>query len=145
MPTTKPGLRFPAQPGKDGVMTPASIPDLDIDSASAVAPYEQIRTQLAARIADGSIVAGTRLPTVRTLAVQLGVAVNTVARSYRELEAAGLVETGGRAGTIVSAAGSELRERLMSAAGRYAALAISVGADRREAMEMVAAAFDAAG
>jgi DNA-binding transcriptional regulator YhcF (GntR family) len=122
-------------------MSPASTPNLRIDPGSAVAPYEQIRSQLAAGIAAGSIVAGTRLPTVRTLATELGVAVNTVARSYRELEAAGLVETAGRAGTVVSAAGSASRQRVVDAAHEYAALALSVGVDREEASRIAAAAL----
>jgi DNA-binding transcriptional regulator YhcF (GntR family) len=122
-------------------MSPTPLPGLSIDPASAIAPYEQIRAEIAAGIATGSIVAGTRLPTMRTLAVQLGVAVNTVARSYRELEAAGLVETRGRAGTTVSAAGSASRERVVSAARNFAALAVSLGVDREEATRIVAAAL----
>lgn len=122
-------------------MSPAPTTDVRLDPTSAVAPYEQIRAQLAAGIAAGSIVAGTRLPTVRTLAGQLGVAVNTVARSYRELESAGLVETAGRAGTVVSAAGSASRQRIVEAAHEYAALALSVGMGRDEAGRIAAAAL----
>ena len=122
-------------------MSPATIPDLSIDPTAAAPPYEQIRAELASRIAAGVLAAGTRLPTVRMLAGELGVAVNTVARSYRELEAAGLVETGGRAGTVVSAAGSASRARVVAAAQDYAALAVAVGVDRDEAVRIVAAAL----
>jgi DNA-binding transcriptional regulator YhcF (GntR family) len=52
---------------------------------------------------------------VRQLADDLGLAVNTVARSYRELEAAGLVETRGRGGTVVTTGGDQARERLLAA------------------------------
>ena len=72
-----------------------------IDAASGTAPYEQLRTQIAAGAADGSLPSGTKLPTVRGLAEQLGVAANTVARAYRELEADGVVVTEGRRGTFV--------------------------------------------
>jgi DNA-binding transcriptional regulator YhcF (GntR family) len=64
-----------------------------IDDASPVPPFEQVRAQLAAQITNHVLVAGTRLPSVRQPADDLGLAVNTVARAYRELEVAGLVET----------------------------------------------------
>jgi DNA-binding transcriptional regulator YhcF (GntR family) len=78
--------------------------DYSIDPASTVAPFEQLRAQVAARVASGDLPAGTRLPTVRQLAADLGLAVNTVARAYRELESDGVVATQGRRGTIVSSA-----------------------------------------
>ncbi|WP_435881130.1 GntR family transcriptional regulator [Streptosporangium subroseum] len=56
------------------------------------------------------------LPTIRHLAADLGLAVNTVGRAYRELEEAGLIETRRRAGSFVSAAGEEGRERARRAA-----------------------------
>lgn len=80
-------------------------PDVDldpVDAGSGTAPYEQVRVQLATRIGDGRLPAGTRLPTVRALAADLGLAVNTVARAYKELEADGLVATEGRRGTRVT-------------------------------------------
>ncbi|KRF35232.1 GntR family transcriptional regulator [Nocardioides sp. Soil805] len=77
--------------------------DLDpLDPQSATPPYEQVRVQVAARITDGRLPAGSRLPTVRALAEELGLAVNTVARVYKELEADGLVATEGRRGTRVT-------------------------------------------
>lgn len=78
--------------------------DLRIDPASAVPPFEQLRTQVARQAADGTLPAGTRLPTVRQLATDLGLAANTVARAYKELEADGVVETQGRRGTFVRSA-----------------------------------------
>ena len=90
-----------------------------VDSRSPTPPFEQIRAQLAAQIADGTLVAGTKLPTVRRLAEDLAVAVNTVARSYRELEAAGLIETRGRTGSVVTAAAGTARARLRNEARRY--------------------------
>lgn len=72
-----------------------------MDVGSAVPPYEQIRTQISSLIAVGSLAAGTRLPTVRSLAADLGIAAGTVARAYKELEQAGLIETRRRNGTVV--------------------------------------------
>ncbi|ALX03895.1 GntR family transcriptional regulator [Aeromicrobium erythreum] len=76
---------------------------LEIDPDATEPPFEQVRRQVAAAAADGSLPPGHRLPTVRALAADLGLAVNTVARAYRELEADGVVETQGRRGTFVTA------------------------------------------
>ncbi|MGI5175658.1 GntR family transcriptional regulator [Dactylosporangium sp. CA-152071] len=114
-----------------------------IDAASAVPPFEQLRAQLAGQIQDHTLPVGFRLPPIRSLATDLGLAANTVARAYRELEEAGLIETRGRAGSFVSAAGEAGRERARQAAADYAAVAISVGIDLDEALHIVEAAFTA--
>ncbi len=74
---------------------------LSIDADSATAPFEQVRTQIASAVAAGQLSTGTKLPTVRRLAADLGLANNTVARAYRELEADGVIATHGRGGTFV--------------------------------------------
>lgn len=65
-------------------------------------PFEQVRAQVASAIASGLLPTGTKLPPVRQLAGDLGVAAGTVARAYKELEQAGLVATARRAGTTVT-------------------------------------------
>jgi GntR family transcriptional regulator len=75
---------------------------LRIETGSAQPPFEQVRSQLAAAVDDGRLAPGSRLPPIRALAEELGLAANTVARAYRELEEAGLVVTRGRLGTVVS-------------------------------------------
>ncbi|MCW2810576.1 MAG: transcriptional regulator [Friedmanniella sp.] len=75
---------------------------LRIDDASPTPPYEQLTAQLTAQIRRGTRAAGSRLPTVRALAAELGLAPNTVAKVYRELEQEGLVVTAGRRGTVVA-------------------------------------------
>jgi DNA-binding transcriptional regulator YhcF (GntR family) len=116
-----------------------------IDAASPVPPFEQLRAQFARQIHDHTLAVGTRLPTIRHLAADLGLAVNTVARAYRELEEAGLIETRGRAGSFVSAAGEEGRERARRAAVDYAAVVAGVGIDASEAIRIVEAALTAMG
>ncbi len=106
-------------------------------------PFEQVRAQLAASISAGVLTAGTKLPSVRRLAGDLGLAVNTVARAYRELEAAGLVETRGRGGTVVTAGGDRNRERLLTAAHEYVTLARELGVETDEALGFVNAAINA--
>ena len=73
-----------------------------VDPDSPVPPFEQVRTQIADLIAAGLMLPGDRLPTVRALAADLGLASNTVARAYKALEAGGLVEAHSRAGTRVA-------------------------------------------
>ncbi|HSO15143.1 MAG TPA: GntR family transcriptional regulator [Arthrobacter sp.] len=75
---------------------------LTVDLGSATPPYEQIRAQISSLIALGALAPGTRLPTVRSLAADLGIAAGTVARAYRELEQSGLIETRRRNGTVVA-------------------------------------------
>lgn len=74
---------------------------ISLDLRSPVPPFEQIRSQLSALIAAGVLAPGSKLPTVRSLAADLGIAAGTVARAYKELEAAGLIESRRRNGTIV--------------------------------------------
>jgi DNA-binding transcriptional regulator YhcF (GntR family) len=113
-----------------------------IDPASPTPPFEQLRAQFARQIQDRTLAVGTRLPTVRRLAGDLGLAVNTVGRAYRELEEAGLIETRGSAGSFVSAAGEKGRERACRAAAEYAAVVASVGIDPHEAIRIVQAALN---
>lgn len=122
-------------------MEPSRLVHVDISSATP--PYEQVRGEIARRINDGTLAVGTKLPTVRGLATELGLAPNTVARAYRELEEAGLLETRGRAGTFVGTSGDASRRRAREAADRYAATAKSLGLSRDEALAIVAAALDA--
>ncbi len=117
---------------------------ITIDATSPVPPYEQLRGQLARQITERKLAVGARLPTVRRLAADLGLAVNTVARAYRELEEARLVETRGRAGTFVATAGEQSRERAVAAAREYASVVASLGLDRAEARRIVVAALDVA-
>ncbi|MDN5756612.1 MAG: GntR family transcriptional regulator [Arthrobacter sp.] len=104
-------------------------------------PYDQIRQQILEAIGSGKLVPGTRLTSVRALAGRLGVAVNTVARSYRELEQAGAVQTRGRHGTVVLATGSEGDRRLASAAQELASQARTWGVGEDRAVEFLRAAF----
>jgi DNA-binding transcriptional regulator YhcF (GntR family) len=114
---------------------------ITVDAASPVPPFEQVRMQLAVQITEGLLSAGTRLPTVRRLADDLGLAVNTVARSYKELEAAGLVETRGRGGTVVTAGGDHAREQLLASAQAFADLARNLGVSPEEALGFVDSAL----
>jgi len=104
-----------------------------IDATSPVPPFEQLRTGVATRVASGELPAGTRLPTVRGLAGELGLAVNTVARAYRELEADGVVETRGRQGTFVRSTSAAHDVDLTAAATAFTDAVRRAGLTRAEA------------
>jgi DNA-binding transcriptional regulator YhcF (GntR family) len=112
---------------------------LRVDTASAVPPYEQIRGQIATMIASGILPVGRRLPTIRQLAADLGLAGGTVARAYRELEQAGLIRSRGRHGTFVLERRLDPhreRERaLVQAASVFAAQAAQAGVDPHLALD----------
>lgn len=75
---------------------------LRLDSTDPTPAYEQLRRQIASAIIAGMIPAGTRLPTVRQLAGDLGLAPGTVMRAYAELETTGLIISRRGAGTIAA-------------------------------------------
>lgn len=76
---------------------------ITIDLAGEHPPFEQIRLAVIELVATGALLTGSRIPTVRALAEAVHLAPNTVARSYRELEAAGVIETRGRQGSFIKA------------------------------------------
>jgi GntR family transcriptional regulator len=122
-----------------------------LDPASGVPFYRQIIDQTMAGIATGALTPGEQLPTVRSLAVELQVNLNTVAKAYKELEIRGVLSTQQGSGTYVAPVQMERNEGerrrqvvqlvdefLARAAGAglppaevLAELALRVGEDRR--------------
>jgi GntR family transcriptional regulator len=97
---------------------------IHISSSDGVAIYLQIVNQVKYLVASGRLTPGAELPPIRVLAERLLINPSTVARAYRELEAAGIVEKRRTAGTYVSDQGSPLarRERMKILAERIDAL-----------------------
>jgi GntR family transcriptional regulator len=100
-------------------------------------PYEQLRRQLVDLIEGGQLVEGERLPPLRQLAGDLGLAVGTVARTYRELEGAGLIRSRRGGGTRVAPVGPkpsarEREARLASLSAAYVVKARALGATDSE-------------
>ena len=120
---------------------------LHVDAESPIPPYEQIRSQISTMAASGTLRAGARLPTIRQLAADLGLASGTVARAYRELEADGLVVSRRRTGTVVArpaAAGPAARAReaeVRAAAVELARLARDAGWDQEAVLTAVRGAL----
>ncbi|MFE1315136.1 GntR family transcriptional regulator [Streptomyces sp. NPDC058755] len=121
-------------------------PAIRVDTTSPVPPYEQIRAQLAALIVTGRLTEDERLPTVRQLAADLGLAPGTVARAYRELEAAELIRTRRGAGTRVAAPPSEPKhpdpDQLTTLARNFISTARALGADTEAILTAVRKALD---
>jgi GntR family transcriptional regulator len=97
---------------------PARQLDFSLDPKSGVPFYKQIILQIEMAVADGRLVTGDQLPTVRGLAVELQINPNTVARAYNELEIRGIVDTQQGTGTFISDRQVEVpaveRERLLA-------------------------------
>lgn len=90
---------------------------LTLDPDDPTPPYEQLRRQLADLITAGQLAPGDRLPPLRQLAGDLGLAVGTVARTYRELEQEGLLTSSRGGGTRVTSRGTPpttTRRRLLA-------------------------------
>ncbi|MCR3728768.1 MULTISPECIES: GntR family transcriptional regulator [Streptomyces] len=122
---------------------------IDIEDDAGIAPYEQVRAQISEQARAGALPVGYRLPTVRGLAEELGLAANTVAKAYRALESDGVIETRGRNGTFVAAAGSAAEREAASAAQAYAdrvrRLGLSEAAALAAARDALRAAYGASG
>jgi DNA-binding transcriptional regulator YhcF (GntR family) len=122
----------------DGPGPPAPL--LRVDLTSPTPPYEQLREQFAGLIATQNLHPGDRLPPVRQLAADLGLAPGTVAHAYRQLEHAGLVEGHGRNGTRIRAGTAPTtgqpshQHALAQAATQFAATARKLGIDDATAL-----------
>ncbi len=115
---------------------------ITLDPSSPVPAYAQISQQIAALAANGTLEVGARLPTVRQLAKDLAIAPGTVARSYRELEDAGVVSTNGRRGTrIASRHVSPDPDAIRSTADHLAVQAHRTGTSLPDLLAAVTEAF----
>jgi DNA-binding transcriptional regulator YhcF (GntR family) len=120
-------------------------PSIVVDTADPTPPYEQIRRQIMALISAGALMPSDRLPPVRHLANDLGLASGTVARSYRELEAEGWLQTRRGGGTRVAdtppAPASIDNSALASLTSEYVQRARFIGADDETILASVQAAM----
>jgi DNA-binding transcriptional regulator YhcF (GntR family) len=118
-----------------------------VDTASAIPAYEQIRAQVADLILGGHLTQGDRLPPVRQLAADLGLAVSTAARAYRELESAGMVRSRRGGGTRVAPPahpGPAIGDELAAAALAYVTTARRIGAGDEQLLAAIRLALSAA-
>ncbi|MFN8081169.1 MAG: GntR family transcriptional regulator [Kineosporiaceae bacterium] len=111
---------------------------LDPDAAQPL--FEQLELRITELVDNGTLRAGDQLPTVRRLAADLGLAPNTVARAYRELEQSGLLDTRGRSGTFVS--GDRVHQEARRAAVDFVVRIRALGIGQAEALDLVRRSFD---
>ncbi|MFJ3957908.1 GntR family transcriptional regulator [Arthrobacter sp. NPDC090010] len=111
---------------------------------NGVALFEQIKLRVVDLADGGSLPAGQRLPAVRALAMELDVAPHTVARAYKELEAAAVVETRGRHGTVVLPRDGR-QQQLQEAAAAFAEAARGGGLSLKDAVRLFTAAYEERG
>ena len=114
---------------------------VELDLAASVPPFEQIRQQVTGYVAAGRLRPGARLPTIRALAADLGIAPGTVARAYRELEATGVVVTRRRTGTVVAAGAVPVDDAPMRAARTFVGVARGAGISDEDALALVRGAL----
>ncbi|MGC0271827.1 GntR family transcriptional regulator [Pseudactinotalea sp. Z1739] len=113
---------------------------ISLDPHSGVAPFEQIRAQVADLIRAGDLAAGHRLPSIRQLAADLRTAPGTVAKAYAALEEAGLVESSRSRGTRVRP-GQALDRQTQGAAQELARAAHRQGLSLEQVLGAVRAAW----
>ena len=114
---------------------------LTVDPTRALPVYEQIREQITRMVAAGTLRSGTRLPTIRQLSNDLGLAKGTIERAYELLESDAVVQTRGRLGTFVQpmtvTPKRDRIEALRAAAAAVAIVARQLGATDDEAIDAV--------
>lgn len=81
-----------------------------LDSKTGIPFYRQIIDQIRFGIASGNLLVGEQLPTVRALAVELKVNLNTVAKAYKELEIQNILETQQGTGTFINSSENKMFE-----------------------------------
>lgn len=96
-------------------------PYVTVDPDAETPPYQQIFDQLRVAVERRVLSPGDALPTVRRLAADLGVAPNTVARAYADLQAEGLIVSDGRRGSRVREGSRTIATRARGDALREAA------------------------
>jgi len=119
-----------------------------LDAASGVPFYRQIIDLILGGIATGALTPGEQLPTVRALAVDLQVNLNTVAKAYKELEIRGVLATQQGSGTFVSQAEVrrdevERRRQVVQLADELLARAAAMGVPLAELLAELAERLEA--
>ncbi|MEM6629813.1 MAG: GntR family transcriptional regulator [Bacteroidota bacterium] len=113
-----------------------------LDPKSGIPFYRQIIDQIKFGIATGNLKIGEQLPTVRSLAVELKVNLNTVAKAYKELEIQDVLETQQGTGTFISKVEIQLSEKekkkkLADICKEFSTIAFSYGFSVEEMIEQL--------
>ena len=106
--------------------------DFTLDYSSGVPIYRQIIDRIRFGIASGQLKLGEQLPTVRALAVELKVNLNTVSKAYKELEIKNILETQQGTGTFINKTDDmvpekERKDKLKEICTQFSSVAFSFG------------------
>ncbi|MFF0145601.1 DNA-binding transcriptional regulator YhcF (GntR family) [Amycolatopsis sulphurea] len=115
-----------------------------VETESGVPPWRQVHDQIVRAITTGALPRDARLPPIRQLSRDLGLASGTVARVYRELETAGWVTTARARGTVVTGPADRPDPHMLlrEAAAEYVLRAHELGVDQAAAVAAVQAALE---
>lgn len=118
---------------------------LSVDPGRALPVYEQVREQIRRMVAAGTLTPGSRLPTIRQLAADLGLAKGTIERAYELLEGDAVIARHGRNGTYVADVApsppAELAAGLAAAAEELVIAARQLGADEQTTVATLRSAW----
>jgi len=108
-----------------------------LDTVSGAPIYRQIIQQIEYAILSGRILPGDRLPTIRSLAVELKTNPNTIAKAYNELEIRGILATQVGSGTYISdkkpvIEDDGLKRKIREVAGRFIQEMRDLGVEKKE-------------
>jgi len=115
-----------------------------LDPGARTPPFRQVHAAVVDAVGDGRLIPGQRLPTVRALAAHLGLAANTVASAYRALEASGVVEGRGRAGTFVRLDDDPIDARARELARDAVARLRALGIAKDRALRLIGEGYESA-
>jgi GntR family transcriptional regulator len=113
-----------------------------LDPKSGVPFYRQVIDQIRYGIATGSLRVGEQLPTVRSLAVELKVNLNTVSKAYKELEIQSILETQQGTGTFIGMTKvkinrGESKKKLADICNEFLGIAASYGFTTDDVIEEI--------
>lgn len=133
-----------SRPEPDASATSEALGVFVVDPGSPAPPFRQLHDSVVHGIAEGRLLPGQKLPTIRALAAHFGLAVNTVAAAYRALESSGVIEGRGRSGTFVSLGDDPIGAAARKIALDAAAQLRELGIDSDRARGLLSEAVDAA-
>ena len=115
-----------------------------LDAANGTPIYRQIIQQIEYAILSGRMRPGDRLPTIRSLAVELKTNPNTIARAYNELEIRGILATQVGSGTFISdkkpvMEDDSLNRKIREVIGRFVQEMRDLGVEKREMVKLIEA------
>jgi len=132
---------------KPGVKAHEDVIHFSLDQANGTPIYRQIIQQIEYAILSGRMKSGDKLPTIRSLAVELKINHNTISHAYDELVIRGILETHAGGGTYISSkkpvmenaiyGDDSLNRKIQEVLGRFVHELHDLGVDNKELVKLV--------